>query len=758
MSTLKRIVLDIETDSLDATRIWCICVVELDTDEVRTYGPDERDFEQFKLDTREVDLVVTHNGIAFDLPVLRRLLSWECTCTVRDTLVLSHLLKYEVEDGHSLEAWGKRLGLPKLEHTDFSKYTPDMLTYCINDTKVSKKLYLYLEERLSKLKVFDKAIDVEHTVQEILQRDVKEGGYPYDKAKADYLRSRVMDRVSKLDELILVSFPPVPVSLGDYVPRLTKHGTIARTNLRWWRGNDFSVFTDGAPFTRLGWELFNPGSVKQIVQRLTDNGWWEPTERTDGYLEAQRTGNREKLNRLEKYAWKLNETNLATLTDKAPEGAKLLVERLALNSRLTMLDTWEKNCQTTIELRSIDVSGLEQSALTILNGEHESKSTIVSDTKRSGSARGTKISWALDTTIRRSVNADTTYELPTDSVLKTLIKCLKSSKVYVHCVEKTVSSLLITVTPLVLSEGYSANPVTLVLDGLKAARLECSTISTSIRGTINGIGTWTHRCSHNNPNLANIATAKTIKYKNPDLARSVIQLGAATRSLFHAKGHWQVGVDADGIQLRLFAHYANDQALIEANVNGNKELGTDVHSLNKRALGSVCLTRDDAKTWIYAYLLGAGDAKLARILKCDPRQAKQAKENLLKTYRSINKLRKEVIPRDAARGYFQGLDGRYVCCSSEHLMLSGYLQNGEKLIMAYALREAKRRFEQEQLNARLLTWVHDEFQWQVKGKLEDAHRVGQITSECITWAGEHLECKCPQKGNYIVGRNWYDCH
>lgn len=622
-----QVALDIEADGLDPTRVWCIVTVNLQTQEVKCY--EEGDYERFKLDASSYSLVVGHNLIGYDLPVLRRLVDYipASTTLVRDTLVLSHLLKYDIEGGHSLDSWGQRLKFPKQEFHDFSKYTPQMLEYCINDTKLSAKLYEYFTKRLGVN--FDKAVGVEHYVQEILQRDVKEGGYPYDKAKADYLRSILTKKLEGLDQLILDAFPPRPVPNGVYVPKLTKFGTISRSSLRWWDGDDFTVFTPGAEFTRLSWELFNPGSVVQVVRRLTDNGWWDPIDRTDGWLEAKRTRNKDKLRKLDRYGWKLNEQNLSTLTPDAPDGAKLLVERLALNSRLTMLDMWE-----------------------------------------------------------RAYDPDTK----------------------------------------------------------------------SVHPTIEGIGTWTHRCSHRNPNIANIATAKTIKYKNPELSKAVIQLGACTRSLFHSSGHWQVGCDADGIQLRLFAHYAGDQALIEANVNGRKELGTDVHTLNQLALGDVCRTRDDAKTWIYAYLLGAGDFKLATILKCDLNRAKQAKENLLKTYASITKLRKEIIPRDAARGYFVGLDGRYVCCSSEHLMLSGYLQNGEKLIMAYALREAKRRFEQEQLNARLLTWVHDEFQWQVKGKLEDAHRVGQITSECITWAGEHLECKCPQKGNYSVGRNWFATH
>lgn len=625
-----RVALDVETDGLDPSRVWCIVSCNLDSDEVKTY--EERDFERFKLDASNYTLVVGHNIIAFDLPALRRLIGYVPSdkTGIRDTLILSRLLKYEVANGHSLEAWGKRLGFHKTDHNEWDVYTPAMLEYCINDTKLSKKLYLYLDQRFSKLNgAFDKAIEVEHSVQQILQIDVKEGGYPYDKSKADYLRSCIQKRVDELDQLIVGAFPPRVCNLGEYKPYLTKHGTIARTNLRWWQGGDFTAFTDGAPFTRIGFEHFNPGSVKQVVQRLTDNGWWKPTERTEGYLEAKRERNKAKLDKLDKYGWKLSESNLSTLTDKAPKGARLLVERLALNSRLTMLDTWER----------------------------------------------------------------------------------------------------------------AYNPKT-----------------KSLHGTVNGIGTWTHRCSHNNPNLANIATAKSIKYTNPALKKIIIGLGGATRSLFHSGGHWQVGCDADGIQLRLFAHYANDHALIEANVNGRKELGTDIHSLNQRALGDVCKTRDDAKTWIYAYLLGAGLAKLSSILKCSASDGRAALQNLLSTYKSIDRLRKKKIAADAARGYFVGVDGRLICCDSEHLMLAGYLQEGESTTMKYSIVEAKKRIERAGIRARMLTFVHDEVQYQVKGTREEAEMVGKIQADCIKWAGEHLNLSCPMKGNYSIGKTWFDTH
>ena len=624
-----RVTLDIETNGVDnPNKLWMICVQDLDTGEVKSYI---KDWDRFKEDAKRFTLVVGHNVISYDLYHLDRLIGWNYQGSIRDTLIMSQLLKYELQGGHSLEAWGIRLKYPKGDFNEFDKFSERMLEYCINDVKLNTKLYEYLTTKL-KPEIFDKAIECEQEVAKIL-RKTKESGFPFDMEKMSALRKEIEEQVKVLDEQILTAFPPKYYSLGEYTPKLTKHGTISRVNLRWYDGTDYSVFTEGAPLTRLGLEHFNPGSVKQIVTRLTDNDWWEPNERTKGYLDAQRSRDKAKMAKLSKYGWKLSETNIATLKPEAPQSARLLVERLALGNRLTTFDTWTK--------------------------------------------------------------------------------------------------------------AYSPT-------------------SASIHGTINGIGTWTHRCNHTNPNLANIAAAKSIKYKEVNLAKKITELGGRMRDLFTCgernDSHWLVGTDAEGIQLRLFAHYTNDDALIKANVEGKKDLGTDIHTLNKLGLGDVCRTRDDAKTWIYAYLLGAGNAKLASILGCSNNEAKAALERLLGTYQSIKELKNKVIPRDAARGYFQGLDGRLVVCGSEHLMLAGYLQNGEKCIMAHALVEYNKRIKQEGINARLVNWVHDEFQTIVTGTKEEADRVGAVQADCIKWAGENLNCHCPMSGSYSVGKTWLDTH
>lgn len=105
------------------------------------------------------DCVVGHNILGFDLSALQRV--WNVDYGVGevdyfnilkvqfvDTLLLSQLLYPDREGGHSLAAWGDRLGFPKGEHSDWSQFTPEMLEYSQRDVQVTKKVYETLLEEI----------------------------------------------------------------------------------------------------------------------------------------------------------------------------------------------------------------------------------------------------------------------------------------------------------------------------------------------------------------------------------------------------------------------------------------------------------------------------------------------------------------------------------------------------------------------------------------------------------------------------------
>lgn len=280
----------------------------------------------------------------------------------------------------------------------------------------------------------------------------------------------------------------------------------------------------------------------------------------------------------------------------------------------------------------------------------------------------------------------------------------------------------------------------------------------AIHGRFDNLGTWTHRFIHSAPNMGNVAAEKSIKYKGEELSSIASSLGRKMRELWiiHEDADWLVGTDAEGIQLRVFAHYINDPVFTAALITGNKEQGTDVHSLNQKTLGRG--TRDTAKTFIYAFLLHAGDRKLAEILGCGLEEARELISRFVKAYPGIEILKKEVIPRDAKRGYFIGLDGRRVSCDSEHLMLAGYLQNGEATVMKHANIKWRKDLEKSQIWFRQVNLIHDEFQTETRGSKEEAQAVGRVQEASIEWAGNTLNCRCPLSGKATVGKNWYENH
>jgi DNA polymerase-1 len=201
----------------------------------------------------------------------------------------------------------------------------------------------------------------------------------------------------------------------------------------------------------------------------------------------------------------------------------------------------------------------------------------------------------------------------------------------------------------------------------------------------------------------------------------------------------------------------DDPRFTAALVSGDKSSGTDAHTLNQRALGPVCRSRDVAKTFIYAWLLGAGTGKISQILGCHPGEAREAIDNFISYYPGLRELREERIPIDASRGYFLGLDGRKVVQDSAHLMLAGYLQNGEAIIMKQANLLWQTQAKAEGLKFKQVNFVHDEWQTETYD-LTTADRIGILKVQSIVQAGELLHMKCPLAGNAIIGRNWLETH
>lgn len=239
---MKRVVLDIETDDINATVIHCIAAQDLDTGKIDTwYGEDIKSFPEW---SETVDVFIMHNGVSFDAPVVNRLTGSKIPLRkVRDTLIMSQLYDPSLEGGHSLAAWGERLGMSKIDFNDFSGFSQEMLTYCIRDVEVTSKLYSYLIPHLKKYS--GKSIQLEHQIRAIVDKQ-EANGFTLNIPEASCLVARLSEEAAEIEQEMQSIFPPIVTERYS-----EKTGNRLKDKV----------------------EVFNPASRQQIGKRLMSKGW-----------------------------------------------------------------------------------------------------------------------------------------------------------------------------------------------------------------------------------------------------------------------------------------------------------------------------------------------------------------------------------------------------------------------------------------------------------------------------------------------------
>ena len=546
-----RIVLDIETN-LEHDKIWCVVTRNIDTDEWFYF----KSTENLQTYLNNAEKIVAHNGIFFDFPVLKRV--WGITVKksqVIDTLVLSRLYNPSLEDGHSLESWGKRLGYPKTEFNDFSQFSQEMLDYCIQDTLVTKQLYLHLEKEM-KDDFSEKSKELEHQVA-IIIAEQERNGFKLDERAAQELLCELKTKL-EAHTVALQSIFPAKVESN----RISKLGKPLK-----------DIVTP-----------FNPGSRKQIAERLIEKGW-KPKKHT------------------EKGSVIVDETTLEGID--IPE-AKAIAEYLMLQKRIAQIESW--------------VSAVE-------------------------------------------------------------------------------------------SDGR-------------------------VHGRVITNGAVTGRMTHHSPNMAQVPNSGAI-------------YGPECRNLWTVeKGNRLVGIDASGLELRMLAHYMNDDAYTNEVVSG------DIHTANQNAAG--LQTRNQAKTFIYAFLYGAGSAKIGTITGGGAKEGQKLIDSFLKNTPKLKALREKVSRIFNERAWLPGLDGRKLLVRSEHSALNTLLQGAGAIVMKQAVVLLSNRLKKEKIEHKFCANVHDE--WQIETKEDTADLVGQYGVWAIEEAGKLLKMRCPLTGEYRTGLTWKDTH
>lgn len=262
-----------------------------------------------------------------------------------------------------------------------------------------------------------------------------------------------------------------------------------------------------------------------------------------------------------------------------------------------------------------------------------------------------------------------------------------------------------------------------------------------IHGSVNTNGAVSGRMTHSGPNMAQVP-------------RCGSPLGYECRSLFRPTNpNWvQVGADASGLELRMFAHYL---AAFDNGAYAKVVCEGDVHTHNQTMAG--LKTRDQAKTFIYGLLYGAGDAKVGKIVDGTISDGTRLKNQFKRQVPAYAKLLNQLEYVTAQRGFLRGLDSRPLPVRSAHSALNLLLQSAGAVVMKQAL-----VILNDRLNAlypgryAFMANVHDE--WQIECDRDISSDVGRIACESITEAGVVLNLQCPLKGEYKIGNNWAETH
>jgi len=200
--------------------------------------------------------------------------------------------------------------------------------------------------------------------------------------------------------------------------------------------------------------------------------------------------------------------------------------------------------------------------------------------------------------------------------------------------------------------------------------------------------------------------------------------------------------------LRMLAHYMNDDEYTNEVVSG------DIHTANQTAAG--LQTRNQAKTFIYAFLYGAGSAKIGSIVGGSAKEGQKLIDSFLRNTPKLKTLREKVARIYSTKGWLPGLDGRKLLVRAEHSALNTLLQGAGAIVMKQAVVILHKKLRKSKIEFKIVANVHDE--WQIEVESNRAEEVGKMGTESIKEAGIVLNMRCPLDGEYKVGNSWKETH
>ena len=271
------LIFDLESDGLYDTvsKIHCLVIYDIQSGRTFSYGPDAISDAITHLDS--ADVLIGHNILFYDIPVLKKLHGTIFKARVIDTLICTRLIwpketLYDLDEEQyqevppklkgsaSLKAWGYRLSDHKIEFQDFTEYSQEMLDYCIQDVRVTEKLWNHIINQ----KYPQSALVLEHDFAQKINEQIRTG-IPFDVDRCLDLVDDLRGKKEKLENELKTLFPPLKRS-EFFTPKVN---------------NKKRGYVKGVPFEKVSYDEFNPGSRKQIIERLFNKYKWVPEGKTE---------------------------------------------------------------------------------------------------------------------------------------------------------------------------------------------------------------------------------------------------------------------------------------------------------------------------------------------------------------------------------------------------------------------------------------------------------------------------------------------
>lgn len=741
------LVFDIETDGLlpEVTVVHCLVTKDIETGVVKRFRRSKfEDTIKKGLDyLQTAKRIIGHNIIGYDIPVLEKLFGWSPEAIIEDTIVHARLRFPDQKerdyrlfeqgkiDGkligtHKLVAWGQRMGLwkgdyqdikeaeglalgyakdsPELHHHVWGTWNQELDDYCVQDVEVTAALWEAIQLR----ETSNEALLVQHLLADLMSRQ-EQSGFMFDVYRAEDLADDLDDNRVLLEDRLLVDFP------GRWVPSKSMDAAPIGRNVK---GGEFPAFgiTEGEEDDRRWWgfpELHKRASPRWKIKTCPDTGKVLSHHKYDAetwftpikWQEFNPRSRPQITNRLQDMGWEPEEEDY---TEKGNVKANDVILRRI--SEIYPVAAILADLMAVNKLMGQLADG-KNAWLKLVTDAHY----IHAYTNPCGAV-----------TTRATHSYPNLAQIPAVRKKKARISDLQAPRPKNREIVKA-------------NAWWKDGPVLITHHALQAAAEKFG------------------------------VEAKTWADLPDDAVVEVVLLGLKggwgyeCRSLFIVPKGWVlVGSDLAGIELRCLAHR---MAAYDGGAYGRVLLEGDIHSENQSLAGLDM--RDTAKTFIYAFLYGAGDEKIGKIvepLASPAKQRKIGKELKAKFLRNLPALNRVIrdVQKQARRQYLTGLDGRRLFVRSKHAALNTDLQGMGATIANWWLIFIEEFLEEEGLeygwdaDYTFAAWVHDEVQIACREGLQET--VKQICIDAAAEAGRYLGFKLPVDASASHGYSWAETH